>query len=251
MLGGMKKLPLALLLLFALSATARAAPAIGQIVTMQIDTGRFVPGVITAVNSGNNVNIVGLADSTTDWPNGSPTTAHAAQLWISVDKGTSSGQWQDNTAGVGPAGPTGATGATGATGPTGATGATGATGVGALVISSSAPSLTLNGSAIQFDSTHDTIYTVSIKIATSLSLSGGSAGHVDLVCDSSASPTTIVETISSESTGTLTVGLNLVSSNTLVMHWRVPAGDRCKAVTTNDTGTPVFTIVRQRLQTLG
>jgi hypothetical protein len=74
---------------------------------------------------------------------------------------------------------------------------------------------------------------------------------VDLVCDATTTPTTIVETVQSESTGTLTVGLNLQSSNTLVLHWRVPAAHRCKLTTTNDTGTPTYSIARQVLQTLG
>lgn len=155
------------------------------------------------------------------------------------------------TGATGPTGATGSQGPQGATGATGAAGATGATGAGALVISSSTPSLTLNGSAVQFDATHDTELAISVKISTSLSLSGGSAGHVDLLCDTSTTPTTVVQTVSSESTGTLTVGLNLVSSNTLVMRHRVPAGQRCRLATTNDTGTPTVSIVRQLLQTMG
>ena len=71
------------------------------------------------------------------------------------------------------------------------------------------------------------------------------------MCDASTTPTTIVETVQSESTGTLTVGLNLQSSNTLVLRWRVPAGHRCKLQSTNDTGTLTYSITRQSLQTLG
>lgn len=165
-----------------------------------------------------------------------------------------------STGATGPAGSTGATGSTGAqgaagsagaTGAAGATGSTGATGPGALVTSSSTPTLTIGGAAVQFDASHDTEYTASIKIVTTLSLSGGAAGHVDLVCDASSPPTTIVETVQSESTGTLTIGLSLQSSNTLVLRWRVPAGHRCKLTSTNDTGTPTYSIVRQALQVLG
>lgn len=157
----------------------------------------------------------------------------------------------------GPQGVPGPTGATGPTGPTGATGAAGAqgpqgpAGAAALVTGSSTPTLTLGGAAVQFDATHDTVYTVSIKITTTISLSGGAAGHVDLLCDTTATPTTIVETVQSESTGTLTVGLNLQTSNTLPLQWRVPAGQRCRLVSTNDTGTPTYLITRQVLQTLG
>lgn len=152
---------------------------------------------------------------------------------------------------VGATGPQGTAGATGSAGASGSTGATGPAGPGSLVTGSSTPTLTIGGAAVQFDATHDTIYTVSVKITTSISLSGGAAGHVDLVCDAATAPTTIVETVQSESTGTLTVGLALQTSNTLVMQWRAPAGHRCKIVSTNDTGTPTYSITRQALQTLG
>lgn len=69
-------------------------PAIGDIVAVTIDTGRVVPAVITLVNSGNNVNLVAFLDVAADWPNGSP-SAHPAQLWTSIDKGTAVGQWTD------------------------------------------------------------------------------------------------------------------------------------------------------------
>lgn len=263
---------------------ALAAPAVGQIVTLRVDTSRFVPGLVSEVNSGDNVNIVALTNDASDWPNGSPSYVHPAQIWLACDKGSAVGQWQDNSAGVGPPGPTGATGpagptgstgpagptgpagaagsagstgatgATGATGPTGAAGATGPTGPagpGSLVVSQSTPTLTLNGSAVQFSTTADTEYSISVKIGTTLSLTGGAAGTVDLLCDATATPSTIVQTISSESTGALTIGLNLVASNTMVMRWRVPVSGRCRLVTTNNTGTPTFTIVRQVLQTLG
>lgn len=272
------------LLVLLCPAAALAAPAVGQIITLRVETSRFAPALVTAVNSGDNVNCVVLTNDASDWPNGSPAYVHPSQLWLAVDKGSSVGQWQDNSAGVGPPGPTGptgaagptgatgpagptgpagadgaagstgATGATGATGPTGAAGATGATGPagpGSLVISQSTPALALNGSAVQFSTTADTEYSISVKIGTTLSLTGGAAGTVDLLCDATATPSTIVQTISSESTGTLTIGLNLVASNTMVMRWRVPAAGRCRLVTTNNAGTPTFTIVRQVLQTLG
>lgn len=151
----------------------------------------------------------------------------------------------------GATGPQGTAGATGSAGASGSTGATGPAGPGSLVTGSSTPTLTIGGTAVQFDATHDTIYTVSVKITTSISLTGGAAGHVDLVCDATTTPTAIVETVQSESTGTLTVGLALQTSNTLVMQWRAPAGHRCKLVSTNDTGTPTYSITRQTLQTLG
>lgn len=170
---------------------------------------------------------------------------------------------------AGPTGPTGSTGATGATGsqgiqgtqgPTGATGSTGstgsagstgATGPGALISALSTPTLTINGAAVQFDTTHDVNYKATIKIGTAISLTTGAAGHVDLLCDANTNPTTIVDTVSNEQTGTLVVGANLVQSMTASLNWRARPNDRCKLTSTNDTGTPTYTLVRQSLQTLG
>jgi hypothetical protein len=239
----------ALTLPLLIAAVALAAPPqVGQIVTIktQASPDRFSPALVTKVISGDTVNVVALLEANDDWPAPSyASPSHPAWLYINVAKGTGVGEWQENTAGVGPQGPTGATGATGSTG------ATGATGPGAVVLSQSTPTLTIGGSAVQFSTTNDTIYTASIKILTTLSLSGGAAGHVDLLCDATATPSTIVQTVQSESTGTLTIGLNLQASNTLVVSWRVPAGHRCRLVSTNDTGTPTYTLPRQLLQTLG
>lgn len=121
----------------------------------------------------------------------------------------------------------------------------------AVVTATSTPTLTIGGSAVQLDATHDVNYTAVVKISATLSLSGGQAGHIDLVCDSSATPTTIVETHSVENTGTLTVGLSVVHSVTGNLRWRVPAGQYCKLTSTNDTGSPTYTLVRQSAQILG
>lgn len=69
--------------------------------------------------------------------------------------------------------------------------------------------------------------------------------------DSSATPSTVVETVSAASTGTVVVGITLTTANTLVLRWRVAATHSCKIVTVNDTGVPAFTLVRQFKQTLG
>jgi len=68
---------------------------VGDIVMLKVDTGRDVPAIVTLVNSGDNINVVAFSDTSADWPNGSPTTAHPAQLWSAVDKGTAVGEWQD------------------------------------------------------------------------------------------------------------------------------------------------------------
>lgn len=108
-----------------------------------------------------------------------------------------------------------------------------------------------NGSAVQFDATHDTFYRATVKISGSITLVTGAAGHVDLICDASSTPTAIVDTAQLELTGTLVVGVTLASSMTQSLTWRVPAAYYCKLATGNDTGTPTYTLVRQVKQTLG
>lgn len=268
----MKTLMLAGLAVIALAGVSSAStPVVGQSVIYRYDSTHSYAATVALIEGDGSCDLVVYAWYPYSFPFGPNSQAAYATTYVqSVVEGTSDNRWTVNpniglgatgpTGATGPAGPTGPTGATGATGATGEqgiqgvsgpTGATGATGPGALVTGQSTPSLTLNGSAVQFDTTHDTEYTVTVKISTTLSLSGGAAGHVDLLCDSSSNPTTVVETISGESTGTLTVGLNLVASNTMVLRWRVPAAHRCKLTTTNDTGTPTYTLVRQLLQTLG
>lgn len=271
------------LALLAVPTSARATtPVVGQSVIYRFDSTHSYAAIVAAVEMDGSADLVMLnaytlgyafgfgASSRYDWP---------ATHLPGVIEGTTDNRWSVNpniglgaTGPVGPAGsagPTGPTGSTGAqgpqgnqgtSGPTGATGSTGAAGAtgstgpagpGSIVTGTSTPTLAFNGAAAQFDTTHDTVYTVSVKITTTLSLSGGAAGHIDLLCDATTTPSTIVETVQSESTGTLTVGLNLQSSNTQVMVWRVPVAGRCRLATTNDTGSPTFAIVRQVLQILG
>lgn len=263
-------------------------PVVGQSVIYRADSTHSYAAIVTYVEGDGEADLVVLnayslgysfgfgLGGRYDWP---------ATYLAAVTEGSGDNRWQVNpsiglgatgptgaTGSAGPTGPTGAagatgatgsqgiqgvagpTGATGSTGPTGATGsagATGATGPGALVTATSSPTLTFGGAAAQMDTTHDAEYTVVVTIANSLSLSGGSGGHVDLVCDSSSTPTTVRVTAAASSTGTLTVGLALNTSTTLGITWRVPAGDYCKLATVNDTGTPTFTLVRQFKQTLG
>jgi hypothetical protein len=284
----MKHLIVVLILLGLITATAEAStPVTGQSVLYHYDSTHVYSAVVSRVRTDGSCDLIVLAVASAGFSFGpSSQAAYAAILVDGVVEGTTDNRWEVNPdisitgpqGPTGPAGPTGATGPQGAVGPqgpqgptgpqgaagstgsqgpagatgaTGSTGATGATGPGAVVVGQSTPTLTIGGSAVQFSTTADTIYTASIKIITTLSLSGGAAGHVDLQCDASATPTTSVVTVQSESTGTLTIGLNLQSSNTMQVQWRVPAGHRCRMVSTNDTGTPTYSVVRQVLQTLG
>lgn len=211
----MRILPILLVLI--LSATAAAAPTKGQLVLYRYDSTHVYAAVVTKVVSGNTVNLVAWSHVDAAWGDGNsadvPTIPYA-----SVAMGACDDCWSAIA--------------------------------GQSIESTSTPSLTLNGSAVQLSTDHDVEYTATVKIANTLTLTGGSAGHVDLVCDASASPSTAVETVSAESTGSVVIGISLVTSSTGVLRWRVRAGDYCKLTTTNDAGTPSYTLIRQVAQTL-
>lgn len=245
-----------LIVLAALTAIAPppadAAPVVGQSVLYRYDSTHIYPAVVTAdLGSGSATLVVLDTDGfATDFPTGASSQLSYATITlvgvIEDATGAMNHSWRVNPSiGLGEQGPQGPAG------PTGPQGAQGPAGPGSLVTSTSIPTLALNGPAVQLSATNDTEYTATVRIANTLTLTGGSAGHVDLVCDASSSPTTVVETVGAENTGTLTIGLALTQSSTAVLRWRSPAGHYCRLTTTNDTGTPIYTLVRQYLQTLG
>lgn len=251
-----------LTVLAALAGSAAATtPVVGQSVIYRYDSTHSYSAIVTAVWGEGEADLVVFNAYTNgyvfnfglfsryDWP---------ATYLADINEGSGSNRWSVNAniglGATGPAGATGSTGATGSAGSTGSTGAvgsTGATGLGALVTSTSSPALTIGGSSAQFDATHDVEYTAVVKISVAMTLMTGAAGHVDLVCDASNPPTTIRDTASTELSGTLVIGATLTHSNTQSLVWRVAAGDRCKLTSTNDVGTPTYTLVRQFAQVLG
>lgn len=124
-------------------------------------------------------------------------------------------------------------------------------GAGAVVTSQTTPTLALNGSAVQFDATHDAEYSVAVDISGSVTLAGGYDGDVSLLCDTSTTPTTVVQgPFGNRNTGTLVIGISLTVGGTVQIHHRVRAGDRCRLTTTTNSGSPVYAIRRQLLQIL-
>lgn len=213
-------------------------PVIGQTVLLKIQASplRVVPAIVSLVIDADTINCDGVLDTSDDWPVGPPVT-HPCWFYEAVVRGTGVNEWQESAISV--AGPAGATGATGSAG---ATGATGASGAGSLVTSTGTRSVTA-GTAVRPSTTNDVLVTASWKIDTTLSLTGGAAGTVKMFSDAATTPTTEVARVASSSTGTLTVGLNLATSNTIPISYRVKAGDRYLFTTTNDVGTPAFALV--------
>jgi len=241
----------------AFTGFASASGVVGQSVLYRYDSSHIYPAILTHDNGDGSWYLVcldpdGNGTNFAMGPNSQWAYASIAVIAFEDDSGTGDNRWYPNPAiGLGATGPQGPTGAQGSTGATGATGATGPAGQGAFVTSTVTPTLAMNGSAVQLDATHDTEYTASISIGMTLSLSGGQAGHVDFVCDSSSTPTTIVATVGDSNTGTVVVGVSLTRTPIMELHYRAHAGDFCKITSTNDTGTPTYSIIRQVLQVLG
>lgn len=85
----------------------------GQPIILQTTSNRFHMGFITRVISGDNVDLVAFSD-TSDWETMADGPSNVSYLFFSIDKGTGTYQWQENSAGLGPTGATGSTGAAGA-----------------------------------------------------------------------------------------------------------------------------------------
>ena len=265
----MKRIIFAVVLL--LTSVAEASPFIGQQVLFRLDSTHTYSAVVTKVNHDNVVNLVAFSRiDPGGWPSG-PSSDVPALVYSNVDLEADTDYRyivnpDINIQGpVGPTGPTGATGsqgvqgaqgiqgttgATGAQGPIGTTGAQGPAGPGSNVSSSTTASLALNGSAVQFDATHDVEYYGTFKVSGTLSLTGSFDGQINILCDSGTNPTTFITAVGSLSTGSVVVGINLTSGNILAARVRVAAGDRCKLTTTTNAGTPTYSIIGQRIQVL-
>lgn len=218
-----KLLLLALLLLVIAPATALAStPVLGQIVTYKYDGNHSYPAIVTSTDLGDGSQALLVLDidgNSTEWPFGPGSQGAFATIQVlGVIEGTGDNRWSVNTS-LG------------------------------KVTATATPAFSLNGSAIQSDTTRDVELIFTVKISALQNNDGGQAGHIDLKCDSSATPTTIVETAQLANTGSVAVALTI--SNTFVLRYRVPAGHYCKLVTGDDTGTPTYTLVRQVKQTLG
>lgn len=227
---------LILVLCFISGIASANPPVVGQGVIFQYDSTHIYPAVITRVLHDNVVNLVALSAIYSVWYTGGVDGAVVPSMtFATVDKATATDyRWDDNpnVPVEGPAGPTGATGP------------------GSNISGISTPTLTLNGSSVLFDSTHDTQYYLVVSVTGTISLSGGFDGIVTVLCDVNSTPTTPVGAAGAIASGTAVIGLALITGGYYSTSVRVAAGHRCRLTTTNNVGTPTYTIVNQKLQTL-
>lgn len=249
---------------------AFATPYVGQNVVFRYDSTHSYPAIITQVNHDNvcNIAVFSRMDINT-WIDGHDSVTVPVQVFRNIDMEASTDyRWvaiPELVGPTGPEGPTGSTGAqgvqgaqgiqgstggTGATGPTGSTGSQGPSGPGSNVSGVSTPALTVGGSAVQFNTTHDTEYYLTVDVSGSITLTGGFDGRVNILCDSSSTPTTFIAALGTKGSGSLVIGVSLGQGNYLFGHIRVATGDYCRLTSTTVTGSPTFTIIGQRLQVL-
>lgn len=99
-------------------------------------------------------------------------------------------------------------------------------------------------SGFQVSAARDALVNYSVDVSCSLTLTSGQSGTVFLEIASDSGFTTNVQEIgrfTNSSTGTLTIGLNLVQGVTGNLQGYVPSGYYCRLRTANNTGTPTFT----------
>lgn len=100
------------------------------------------------------------------------------------------------------------------------------------------------GTAFQVSTTSDASVHYSVRIANTLTLSGGAAGDIVLeIADDSGFTTNVHELgrVGNGNTGTLVVGLTLNDSIAVQVNGDVPAGKYARLRSVTSTGTPTYT----------
>lgn len=102
----------------------------------------------------------------------------------------------------------------------------------------------INSTAFQPHASLSSTVRYTITIASTLSLSGGQDGSVFLETSANGSTGwTEIGRVRNGNTGTLTIGLNTVQTQTYVLSGEIQPGYYVRLRTVNNTGTPTFTYV--------
>lgn len=116
-------------------------------------------------------------------------------------------------------------------------------------VTTSTPSRSL-GAAFQPSATRATMGYYSARIVSTITLSGGQAGRVDLLSDSANPPTTVRARCAGGVTGTVVVGISVSDTVECPMSYLVPAGHFVLLQDVDESGTPTQTITTQAEQVL-
>ena len=101
------------------------------------------------------------------------------------------------------------------------------------------------GTTFQPSSTRPTLVIFSVRVVSQITISGGQAGRIELQSDASNPPSTVRGRVAGGITGTAVVGLTLNDTAEGTMVYLVPAGHFARLQSTNETGTPTYSITAQ------
>lgn len=107
------------------------------------------------------------------------------------------------------------------------------------------PARTLNSAGFQPNLERPCLVTYSIRIDSTLENAGGEEGLVELMSDAASTPTIVRVSGINGNTGTVDIATSVVSSDTVILTYLVPAGDYVRLITTNLVGNPDFTLIHQ------
>lgn len=113
-----------------------------------------------------------------------------------------------------------------------------------LAVTPSTPSRSL-GTAFQPSSTAVVSAHYSVQIDSTLTVTGGAAGRIELLSDGSNPPTTIRASVPGGLTGTAVLGLSVTATAGGELSYDVPAGDYVLLRSVTVSGTPTYTITHQ------
>ena len=112
------------------------------------------------------------------------------------------------------------------------------------VLSPSTPTRTI-GTAFQPSTTQPVAVSYGLRVVSTITITGGQAGRIELRSDSSNPPTTVRGRVAGGATGTAVVGLALTDTAEDTISYIVPTGHFVLLQSVNETGTPTYSITSQ------
>lgn len=116
-------------------------------------------------------------------------------------------------------------------------------------VTTTTPSRSLN-SAFQPSTTRSTHVRYSVRVTSTLTLTTGERGRVELRCDVGSPPTTVRGRVAGGVTGALAVGLDLEDTAEGQLTYLAAPGDNCLIQSVDEVGTPSYSITAQVEQAL-
>lgn len=113
------------------------------------------------------------------------------------------------------------------------------------------PSLTLStptrviGTPFQLSTTRPALVSYSARVSSTLTVTGGAAGRIELRCDASNPPTTVRKRVAGGLTGSVVIGVAVTDIAEGDMSILVPPGAYVLLQSVSEVGTPTFSLTGQ------